>query len=69
MEEGASPPRMCLGYEAWRECLNGGKEREGERERGKHEIEGGKGGEKLNIELCLTRLSLIKVTKSVTHDL
>ena len=32
-----------------------------------HEIEVGKEGEKLNFELCLTRLSFIKVTTSVTH--
>ena len=43
------------------------RERERERERGEHEIEGGKGGEKLNFELCLTRLSFIKVTTSITH--
>jgi len=36
-------------------------------ERGEHEIEGGKEGEKLNFELCLTRLPFIKVTTSVTH--
>jgi len=36
------------------------------RERGEHEIERGKEGEKLNFEVCLTRLSFIKVT-SVTH--
>ena len=35
--------------------------------RGEHEIEGIKEGEKLNFELCLTRLSFIKVTTSVTH--
>ena len=33
--------------------------------RGEHEIEGRK-GEKLNFEVCLTRLSFIKVTTSVT---
>ena len=38
-----------------------------ERERGGHEIEGGKEGEKLNFEVCLTRISFIKVTTSVTH--
>jgi len=39
-----------------------------ERERGgEHEIEGGKEGEKLNFEVCLTRLSFIKITTSVTH--
>ena len=32
-----------------------------------HEIEGVKEGEKLNFELCFTRLSFIKVTISVTH--
>ena len=40
--------------------------RERER-RGEHEIEGEKEGEKLNFEVCLTRLSFIKVTTSVTH--
>ena len=40
---------------------------EREREKGEHEIEGGKGEEKLNFELCITRLSFIKVTTSVTH--
>ena len=43
------------------------RKREIEKKRGEHEIEGGKGEEKLNFELCLTRLSFIKVTKSVTH--
>ena len=43
------------------------RKRERERERGEHEIEGGKRGEKLNFELCLTRLSFIKVTTSVTY--
>ena len=38
-----------------------------EREKGGHEIEGGKEGEKLNFEVCHTRLSLIKVTISATH--
>ena len=52
---------------AWRGCFNGGKERGGEKERGEHEIEGRKKGKKLNFELCLTRLSFIKVTTSVTH--
>ena len=37
------------------------------RERREHKIEEEKGGEKLNFELCLTRLSFIKVTTSVTH--
>ena len=32
-----------------------------------HEIEGGNEGEKLNFEVCLTRLSFIKVTTSVTR--
>ena len=32
-----------------------------------HEIERGKEGQKLNFEVCLTRLSFIKVTTSVTH--
>ena len=40
---------------------------EEKKERGERKIEGGKGGEKLNFELCLTRLSFIKVTTSVTH--
>jgi len=40
---------------------------EEKKERRGHEIEGGKGGEKLNFEVCLTRLSFIKVTTSVTH--
>ena len=40
---------------------------EEKKERGEHEIEGGKEGEKLNFEVCLTRLSFIKVTTSVTH--
>jgi len=40
------------------------REREGG---GRHEIEGGKEGEKLNFEVCLKRLSFIKVTTSVTH--
>ena len=35
--------------------------------RGEHEIEGIKDGEKWNFEVCLTRLSFIKVTTSVTH--
>ena len=35
--------------------------------RGEHEIEGIKEGEKWNFEVCLTRLSFIKVTTSVTH--
>ena len=48
-------------------CFNGGKERGRERERGEHEIEGIKEGEKWNFEVSLTRLSFIKVTTSVTH--
>ena len=41
---------------------------ERERERGGgHEIEGEKEGEKLNFEVCIIRLSFIKVTTSVTH--
>ena len=39
---------------------------EGEREKVAWKIEGRK-GEKLNFEVCLTRLSFIKVTTSVTH--
>jgi len=50
----------------WRGCFNEGKEREKERG-GEHELEGVKEGDKLNFELCLTRLSFIKVTTSVTH--
>ena len=42
------------------------KEREKEKG-GEHEIEGGKEGEKLDFVVCLTRLSFIKVTTSVTH--
>ena len=37
------------------------------RKRGEHKIEGRKKREKLNFDLCLTRLSFIKVTTSVTH--
>ena len=43
------------------------EKKEREIERGEHEIEGRKEGEKLNFELCLTRLSFIQVTTSVTH--
>ena len=43
------------------------EKKERERERGEHEIEGRKEGEKWNFEVCLTRLSFIKVTISVTH--
>ena len=57
MAEGASPPRWALdkklGVDA---SMEEKKERKREREREKNEIEGGKGGEKLNFELCLTRL-------------
>ena len=35
--------------------------------RGEHEIEGIKEGEKWNFEVCLIRLSFIKVTTSITH--
>ena len=35
--------------------------------RGQHGIEGIKEVEKWNFEVCLTRLSFIKVTTSVTH--
>ena len=42
------------------------RKRERKRE-GEHEIEGIKEGEKWNFEVCLTRLSFIKVTTSVTH--
>ena len=42
------------------------EKKEGEKERGgEHEIEGIKEGEKWNFEVCLTRLSFIKVTTSV----
>ena len=34
---------------------------------GEHEIEGRKEEEKLNFEVCLKRLSFIKVATSVTH--
>ena len=40
---------------------------EKKKRRGEYEIEGIKEGEKLNFEVCLTRLSFIKVTTSVTH--
>jgi len=43
------------------------EKKEREIERGEHEIEEREEGEKLNFELCLTRLSFIKVTTSVTH--
>ena len=44
-------------------------EEKNERERGSggHKIEGEKKGEKLNFEVCVITLSLIKVTTSVTH--
>ena len=42
------------------------RKREIKRE-GEHEIEGIKEVEKWNFEVCLTRLSFIKVTTSVTH--
>ena len=42
------------------------RKRERKRE-GEHEIEGIKEGEKWNFEVCLTRLSFIKVITSVTH--
>ena len=58
---------MSLGIRSLEGCFNGGKERGKERERGEHEIEGIKEGEKWNFEVCLTRLSFIKVTTSVTH--
>ena len=41
-------------------------EEENEREKVAWKIEGKK-GEKLNFEVCLIRLSFIKVTTSVTH--
>jgi len=44
-----------------------GEKERGRKREGGHEIEGGKGVEKLNFELCLTRLSFIKFTTSVTH--
>ena len=37
------------------------------RERGEHEIEGEKEGQKLNFEVCLTSFTFIKVTTGVTH--
>ena len=43
------------------------RKRKRERETGEHKIEGVKEGDKLNFELCLIRLSFIKVTTSVTH--
>ena len=45
MEEGASPPRMCLGQEAWIGCFNGGKARE----KGGHDIEGIKKGREVEL--------------------
>jgi len=41
-------------------------EEENER-KGGHEIEGGKEGEKLNFEVCVTSFTFIKVVTSVTH--
>ena len=43
------------------------EKKEGEKEKGEHEIEGIKDGENWNFEVCLIRLSFIKVTTSVTH--
>ena len=44
------------------------EKKEGEKERGgEHEIEGVKEGEKWNFEVCLIRVSFIKVTTSVIH--
>ena len=63
MEEGASPPRIALDKKLEEDAL---MEEKKER-RGEHEIEGIKEGEKWNFEVCLTRLSFIKVTTSVTH--
>ena len=42
-------------------------EEKNEIERGEHEIEGEKEGEKLNFEVFLTSFSFIKVVISVTH--
>ena len=42
------------------------KERE-TKKGGERKNEGGKEGEMLNFEVCLTKLSFIKVTTSVTH--
>ena len=42
---------------------------EKKRERGEHKIEEGKGGEKLNFELCLTRLSHSSKLQQVLHML
>ena len=49
-----------------REKVSMEEKKERARERGEHETEGGKEGEKLNFEVCLTRFSLIKITTSVT---
>ena len=38
-----------------------------EREKGEHEIEGIKEGEKLNFEVCLTSFTFIKFMTSFTH--
>ena len=43
------------------------EKKEGEKERGGSTKLKEKKGEKLNFEFCLTRLSFIKVTTSVTH--
>ncbi|KAG5035078.1 hypothetical protein GYH30_009907 [Glycine max] len=45
------------------------EKKEREREREEHEIEGGKGGEKLNFELCLTRLSHSSKLQQLLHML
>ena len=45
------------------------RKRKRERRGREHEIEVGKEGENLKFEVCLTRLSFIKVTTSVTHVL
>ena len=42
-------------------------EEKNEIERGEHEIEGEKEGEKLNFEVFLTSFSFMKVVISVTH--
>ena len=66
MEGEASPPKEFLGKETQRGSLKEEKNKI-ERERGEHEIEGEKEGEKLNFEVFLTSFSFIKVTTSVTH--
>ena len=66
MEEGASPPRWALDKKLGRMLQWRKRKRERKREGGARNWRKKK-GEKLNFELCLTRLSFIKVTTSVTH--